>query len=65
MGGLAAVVFYNFCAAVLRAVGDRKTPLKAMVAASVTNIVLDYIAVFQLGMGIAGAAAATVFSQCL
>lgn len=65
MGGLAAVVFYNFCAAVLRAVGDSKTPLKAMVAASVTNIVLDYIAVFLLGMGIAGAAAATVFSQCL
>ena len=65
MGGLGAVVFYNFCSSVLRAVGDSRTPLKAMVTASVTNIVLDYIAVFHLGWGIAGAAGATVFSQCL
>ncbi len=65
MGGLPAVVFYNYCSAVLRAVGDSKTPLKAMIAASITNIVLDSLAVFVLGFGIAGAAAATVFSQCL
>ena len=65
IGGFAATMFYNFCSAVLRAVGDSKTPLKAMVAASVTNIVLDSIAVFYLGLGIGGAAAATVLSQCL
>ncbi len=65
MGGLPAVVFYNYCSSVLRAVGDSKTPLKAMIAASVTNIVLDWLAVFVLGLGIAGAAAATVISQCL
>ncbi len=64
-GGLGAVVFYNFCSSVLRAVGDSKTPLKAMIAASVTNIVLDLLAVFVLKWGIAGAAAATVLSQCL
>jgi len=64
-GGLPAVVFYNFCSSVLRAVGDSKTPLKAMIAAAFTNIALDLFAVFVLKWGIAGAAAATVLSQCL
>ena len=65
MGGFAAVCFFNLCSATLRAVGDSKTPLIAMVIASVTNIVLDILAVFVLEWGIAGAAAATVFSQLL
>ena len=63
LGGFPLVMFYNFGASVLRAVGDSKTPLKAMIIASITNIVLDCVAVFGLGWGIAGAAAATVFSQ--
>ena len=65
MGGIPALVFYNYCSATLRAVGDSKTPLLAMIIASLTNIVLDCVTVFLLGWGIAGAAAATVFSQCL
>jgi len=64
-GGFGAVVFYNFCSSVLRAIGDSKTPLKAMVVAALTNIALDLFAVFVLKWGIAGAAAATVLSQCL
>ncbi len=63
--GFPAVVFYNFCSSVLRAVGDSKTPLKVMIVAAVTNIILDLLTVFVFGWGIAGAAAATVFSQCL
>jgi len=65
LGGFPAVVFYNVCSSILRAVGDSKTPLKAMIIASITNIVLDCVAVFWLDWGIAGAAAATVISQCL
>ena len=65
MGGFTAVCFFNLCSSTLRAVGDSKTPLIAMVVASVTNIVLDIVAVFWLNWGIAGAAAATVFSQTL
>ena len=65
MGGFTAVCFFNLCSSTLRAVGDSKTPLIAMVVASVTNIVLDVAAVFWLNWGIAGAAAATVFSQLL
>lgn len=65
MGGFAAVCFFNLCSSTLRAVGDSKTPLIAMVVAAVTNIVLDLVAVFVFSWGIAGAAAATVFSQLL
>lgn len=63
--GIPAMVYYNYCASVLRAVGDSHTPLVAMVAAALTNIALDCLAVFWLGWGIAGAAAATVISQLL
>ena len=64
-GGFPAVMFFNYCSAVLRAVGDSKTPLMAMSAAAVSNIILDAVAVFWLGWGIAGAAAATVAAQIL
>ena len=63
--GLPVVFFFNYCSAMLRAVGDSKTPLLAMTAASVTNIGLDLLAVYGLGWGIAGAAAATVFAQVI
>ncbi|MBQ8640989.1 MAG: MATE family efflux transporter [Clostridia bacterium] len=63
--GVPCLMFYNFTSSVIRAVGDGRTPLIAMIAASITNIVLDSAAVFGLGWGIAGAAAATVFSQAL
>lgn len=61
--GLPFTMFFNFCAATLRAVGNSKTPLKAMVISALTNITLDLIAVFVLHWGIAGAAVATVISQ--
>jgi putative MATE family efflux protein len=63
--GLPAVFFFNYCSAMLRAVGDSKTPLVAMSVAAVTNIILDVIAVFLLDWGIAGAAIATVIAQCV
>lgn len=63
--GLPAVFFFNYCSAMLRAVGDSKTPLIAMAIASVVNIVLDIVAVFGLKWGIAGAAIATLIAQCL
>jgi len=64
-GGFPAVLFFNFSSSMLRAIGDSRTPLVAMMAAAITNILLDALAVFVLGWGIAGAAAATVFAQCL
>ncbi len=63
--GFPAMMFANMLSAILRAVGDSKTPLLAMAVASVTNIALDSLAVFVLDWGIGGAAAATVFAQGL
>ena len=65
MGGLPGVMLYNYCSAALRAVGNSKTPLTAMAVASVTNILLDLVAVFVLHWGVTGAAIATVISQLL
>lgn len=63
LGGITVVLFYNFEAALLRALGDSKTPLIAMIIASCTNIVLDLLFVMVFKWGIAGAAAATVIAQ--
>lgn len=64
MAGMPISVYYNYTASVLRAVGNSRTPLMAMTAAAITNIILDCIAVFVLRWGIAGAAGATVIAQC-
>ncbi len=56
---------YNFLASVLRALGDSKTPLRAMVAASITNIVLDLLFVMVFRWGVIGAAVATVIGQAI
>ena len=61
--GIPVVLFYNLLAAILRSLGDGKTPLYAMIAASITNIILDLLFVPVLGWGIAGAAIATVIAQ--
>ncbi len=61
--GLPVVMMYNLFACVLRALGDSRTPLVAMVVASLTNIALDLLFVLVFGMGIAGAAIATVLAQ--
>ena len=65
LAGFPAVMFFNYCASILRAVGNSRTPLIAMIVASVTNITLDAVAVFVLHKGIGGAAVATVIAQCL
>lgn len=62
--GIPAAMFYNFTSSVLRSIGDSKTPLYAMLLSSVINVVLDFLTVFVLGWGVAGAAWATVFAQC-
>ncbi len=62
-GGLIFTISYNMCACILRALGDSRTPLKAIVASSVLNLGLDCLFIFVFGMGVAGAAIATIFSQ--
>ena len=55
--------FYNALAAGLKSVGDSKTPLYAMVIASILNIGLDLLFVMVFHWGIAGAVVATVIAQ--
>ncbi len=62
-GGIPIVMGYNLLAASLRAVGDSRTPLFAVIGAAVCNIALDLLLVAVLRWGVAGAALATVFSQ--
>lgn len=54
---------YNVQAGILRAVGDARSPLIAMLIASCTNIALDALFVMVFHWGIAGAAVATVIAQ--
>lgn len=63
--GLAATLVYNFEAAVLRAVGDSVIPLIVLMISTVLNIGLDLLFVGGLGMGVVGAALATVTAQII
>ena len=63
IGGVTVSLMYNFEAALLRALGDSRTPLMAMVTAALTNVALDLIFVLVFKWGIAGAASATIIAQ--
>lgn len=64
-GGILAVAAYNAVAAILRALGDAKSPLIFLIFACLTNIVLDLVFVIFLGWGVMGVGIATVISQAL
>ena len=61
--GVLAVALYNCISAILRAVGDSKTPLYFLIVASILNIFLDLLFVKSFGMGVVGAGIATIISQ--
>ena len=63
--GIPATVLYNYASSVLRAMGDSQHPFYFLLAASVLNIGLDYLLIVPMGMGVDGAALATVLSQLL
>lgn len=63
--GIPIIMAYNLSASILRALGDGQTPLRAMVVASITNILLDLLFVLVFHWGIAGAAIATLLAQLL
>ncbi|MBR4159940.1 MAG: MATE family efflux transporter [Spirochaetia bacterium] len=62
LGGLGNVM-YNACCGVFQAVGDSKHPLYYLMTSTMINTVLDVLFVKTLGMGIGGAAAATIIAQ--
>ncbi|MBU5424924.1 MATE family efflux transporter [Tissierella pigra] len=61
--GLIFVYLYNACSALLRSIGDSKTPLYFLILAAIINIVLDLLFVIVYDMGVFGVAFATVIAQ--
>ncbi len=61
--GMTFTVLYNYCASILRAVGDTKSPLIYLTIAGVLNVILNVALVAGLGMHVEGVALATVISQ--
>lgn len=62
-GGAAFIVAYNLLGSIFRGMGDSKMPLITVMIACVLNIAGDLLLVAVFGMGVAGAAIATVFAQ--
>lgn len=54
---------YNSCSAFLRSVGDSRTPLYMLIAASMINVGLDLLFVIKFDMGVKGVALATLAAQ--
>ena len=67
LAGLVGMFLYNVVSAILRGLGDSKTPLKFLAFATVLNIILDPMFIFGVGpfprLGVAGVAWATVIAQ--
>lgn len=63
--GSLAVILYNMGASILQSVGDSRSPMKYLITASITNVVLDLLFIAVLGWGVASAALATIISQIL
>ena len=61
--GMIPQMLYNMGSGILRAIGDSRRPLFFLMAACMTNIVLDVITVIGMDMGVQGAAWATILSQ--
>ena len=61
--GMPGFMIYNFGSALLRAIGDTKTPLYYLFFAGIFNVILNLILVIVFSMGVQGVAIATVVSQ--
>ncbi len=65
LSGLVFLFGYNGTSAILRGLGDSKTPLYFLIGSVGLNIVLDLIFVPVLHWGVAGVAIATVISEAV
>ena len=64
-GGITFTMVYNFCASILRAAGDTKSPLYFLMIAGVVNVVLNVVLITLFHMSVDGVALATVISQAI
>ena len=63
--GVPASMLYNYCASMVRSMGDTKHPLIFLTISGVVNVVLNLFFVAVFGMGVEGVAIATIASQYL
>lgn len=63
--GMPVSMLYNFCYAVMRALGDTRRPMYYLILAGIVNVVLNIIFVTQFNMDVAGVALATIISQVI
>ena len=63
--GMPVQMLYNFCAAILRAVGDTQRPLYYLTIAGVVNVLLNLVFVILFHLSVAGVALATIISQTI
>ena len=63
--GLPAYFLYNFCAGILRSLGDSRTPVIWLIVSSLVNIALDILFILAFHLDVFGAALATVLAQAL
>lgn len=61
--GMPFMMVYNFGSAILRSIGDTRSPFYSLVAATFVNAVLDWFFVAQVGMGVDGVSIATVIAN--
>lgn len=65
LAGTGATILYNLISNILRALGDSRLPLIYLIFSSLLNVVLDIVFIVPCGMGVGGAAFATVLSQLI
>lgn len=63
--GIPATYLYNLLSCDIRSMGDSTTPLIFLLFSSVLNVALDFFTILVLGMGVSGAAWATVIAQAV
>ena len=63
--GIPVTFLYNILSGIIRAIGDSKTPLLFLIVSTIINLGLDILFISQYGMGVFGAALATVLSQLI
>ena len=61
--GIPLIFLYNMTSAIIRSLGDSKTPVYFLILSSIINIILDLVFIIVLGLGVRGAALATIIGQ--
>lgn len=65
IGGSIFMILTSVLGGIMRAEGDAKRPMYAMLVSMILNIILDPIFIYVAGWGVAGAAFATVLSSII